>query len=121
MLDYEVRNCERYRRFMSLVYVNHGRGARFRDICGDMMRHSDELIEFDSSSALLMGETNIQGALLAIDRFKRRCDAVADMRYAVVAYPADGRNAEDLLAAANKRLASAKVLEAGAVVCSSAA
>lgn len=121
LLDYELRCCERYRRFVSIVYVKSNGGARFPDVCGDLLRRSDELVDMRPASAVIMSETNADGALLAVSRFKSRCDAVMDLRYAVAAYPADGRTADDLLTTAQNRLEQAKGRERGAVVWSSMA
>jgi hypothetical protein len=101
---------------MSIVYVDHGAEARFRDVCGDVLRDSDELVEFDSTSILLMGETDSKGALQAVTRFKKRCGDSLGMRYALAAYPGDGSSADDLLAVVHSRLEAVRTREGGAVV-----
>lgn len=118
-LNYELRCCERYRRFMSVVYVSHAGRERFPEAFHDVLRGSDVLVKSDSSSALLMGETNKQGALQAVERFKSHSGDLINMKYAVASYPTDGRTAEALLSTVRERLEAAMNRENGAVVWSS--
>ncbi|MBI5094590.1 MAG: hypothetical protein HZB26_19420 [Candidatus Hydrogenedentes bacterium] len=120
-VNYELRCCERYRRFMSVVYVSHEGRERFPDAFSDVLRSSDVLVKAHSSSALLMGETSKQGALRAVERFKSQCGDLINMKYAVASYPTDGRTADDLLSTVRERLAAAMNRENGVVVWSSTA
>jgi hypothetical protein len=117
LLQYELRSAERYRRYVSVVMVKTGDGFdEFKHLLGDTIRDSDELDEVDDGTAILMGDTDTDGALCAISRFKQRCGDQLDMRFSIATFPADGREAEGLLEAAARRLALSVSAGTGAVV-----
>ena len=117
MLQYELHAAERYRRFVSLVMVTSGgNGAGLTNLLGEHVRKSDVMADFDSSVAVLMGETDKNDALSAIRRYTSLFDNQVDLRFSVVTYPGDGSNPYGLVQAAYRRLGKAKGSEKGAVV-----
>lgn len=117
LLDYEVRSSVRYRRFLSIVLVacSDGRDAK-QLACTNTLRESDARFEVEDGLAIVMGETDRLGALVAVERFRRRCGEGIDLRFAVVSFPVDGYIVSDLLATAYRRVSRAKTLHPGAVV-----
>ena len=117
LLQYELRSAERYRRYVSVVMVKTGDTVeQFRQMLSDTIRDSDELETLDEGAAILMGDTDTDGALCAISRYKQRCGDQLDMRFAIATFPADGREADGLLQAAMRRLDLSSTAGAGAVV-----
>lgn len=117
LLQYELRSAERYRRYVSIVMVKTGDTVeQFRQLLSDTIRDSDELEPLGDGAAILMGDTDTDGALCAIGRYKQRCGDQLDMRFAIATFPADGREADGLLQAAARRLALSAAAGAGAVV-----
>ncbi|MCE5228080.1 hypothetical protein LLG95_00595 [bacterium] len=118
LLDYEIRGSERYRRFLSLLLIasNHeGDGGIER--LKETFRRSDEIIALDEHrAAVLLRETNVDGTLQALQRYKSFHN-VMHLRFAVVCYPTDGWNARYILNSASDRIARAMHGPAGAVVC----
>lgn len=119
LLDYEIRAAARYRRFATLVMIGSGNGpVNIRELLIDSVRDSDEYFELDSSSAVLMGETDGADALVAVHRYKARCDDDVDLRFSVASYPGDGRGVGELVSAAQRRLNQARGRHRGAIVTS---
>ncbi len=116
LLDYELRCSERYLRFMSVVMI----------ICDEMKtcehirhltRNSDESFMFKDAIGVLMSETDINGSLKAVERFRSGLNG-QNLRFAVVSYPHDGSNATSLLATLLQRFEKAKTGLQGAIVAS---
>lgn len=117
LLDYEIRGSERYRRFLSLLLIASNRNERGIEPLKESFRRSDEVIEIDKwHAAVLLRETNIDGTLNALNRFKAFHNVI-HLRFAVVCYPTDGWNAHFILDSAGDRIARAMHGPAGAVVC----
>lgn len=117
LLDYEVRGSARYRRSMSLVMVVPVNSSiRLRELLGPVLRDSDELFELRSKAVILMGETDRDGALVAIRRYKGACGGEIDLLFALACFPDDGCNGRELLEAVCRRRDKALTLERGAVV-----
>jgi hypothetical protein len=117
LLDYELRCSERYRRPLSLVtVVPMNTRINPRSLLFPALRGSDQLFEVHGHAAILMSETNCQGALAAIGRYSKMCEGEIDLRFAVVSYPEDGGTVRELLATAQQRLDKAMTLEPGAIV-----
>lgn len=118
LVDYELRAAERYRRFVTLILVTTNTGCFFlKDILMKTKRESDKLFELDNELAILMSETDLNGALVAVERYKSLFSEDVDLRFSVVSFPLDGVNCADLLGKVYRRLNAAKMLECGAVVC----
>lgn len=118
LLDYELRNCIRYRRFVSILMVVRGDdpGSARKVLAENLIRGSDERFEIDGCYTLLMGETDRGGALAAADRLKQLYCEQFDLRFAIVSFPVDGYIARDLLATVQRRIDKAKTMYPGAVV-----
>lgn len=117
LLEYEVQSSKRYQRHFSLVMMACGKGSlNCRELLGDIIRGSDELVELDGHASLLMGETDCAGALQAVRRFKDRCNNHIDLRFSVICYPNDGESPAVLLETASRRLEEAKNRGVGALV-----
>jgi hypothetical protein len=119
LLDYEIRGSMRYRRPMSLVLVAPVRSrVNLRELLGPILRASDKLFQIGGHAAILMGETDRDGALTAIRRYKEACNDEIDLRFALASFPDDGTNAQELIATARRRLGKALACERGAVIAS---
>jgi len=118
LLDYEIRCASRYRRFTTVVMVASVRDScNMRDRLGECRRASDAFFQTNGTAAILMGETDVLGALTAVNRYKDLCKEDSDLRFAVASYPTDVRAAPEMLATVQRRLRAAKALkEPGAVV-----
>lgn len=118
LLDYELRAAARYRRFAALVMVTSDQAERdVTEVLDDQVRDSDEFLQVgDDAVAILMGETDSGDALVAVKRYKSRCQGGEDLRFAVVSYPADGRGTSELLSTASRRLQAARAGGHGAIV-----
>lgn len=116
LLRYELTQAARYRRELTLVLVGDGWACCGARLLGGLVRRSDELFVLDSDAAILMSETAKHGALRAIARFKTEYLEEFDLRFAVAAYPNDGKSARGLLQVAHRRLEAARQGGFGAVV-----
>lgn len=120
LLRYELRCAARYRRFTALVLVATKIPVQsLHRILEETLRGSDELLPMNGGVAILMGETDGRGALSAVARYRTVCRDQQDMRFSIVSYPGDVRDAEEMLSIAQRRLREAKSRqEAGSVVSS---
>ncbi len=117
LLQYELRSAERYRRYVTVVMVKTGDTFdQLSQVLSDTIRDSDEIEAVEDGAAILMGDTDTDGALCAISRYKQRCGDQLDMRFSIATFPADGREANGLLQAASRRLSLSAAAGAGAVV-----
>ena len=117
LLQYELHGAERYRRFVSLVMVSSDNGLPgVRNYLGTHVRDTDVLANFDHSVAVLMGETDTPGAMIAIERYKELFNNQVDLRFSVVTYPKDGGKPESLVQTAYRRLSEAKSATSGTIV-----
>ena len=117
LTDYEIRCSERYRRFFSLVFMTSGNGqVEFRKLLGDLLRTSDEFIELEGFSSILMSETDKTAALEAVSRFEELQMGSVDVRYSIASFPEDGKSSLELLLRASDRLDKAKDRDEGAIV-----
>lgn len=113
MLDYEVEASKRYRRFVSLVMVNVKStdvGPQNRTWIGtlykDTFRSADVLFPLNGNGtmAVLMGETEVQGALRAVERFRVRYQGALAVHSSIASYPVDGLTSDELFRVAERRL-----------------
>ena len=117
LFDFELRLSDRYKRYLSLTMIASGNGpVSISRTIEDTVRISDELADVDGTATLLMPETDTQGAITAIRRFKTKCNNIIDLRFAVVTFPTDGRYAGALVDKAVQRLDKAKAGSNGEVV-----
>ena len=119
LIDFELRVSDRYKRYLSLTMIASGDGpVSISKTLEDVIRISDELVDLEGSTTLLMPETNMQGAMTAIRRFKTKCNGTIDLRFAVVTYPRDGKSAGVLVDKVVHRLDKAKAGATGEGVAS---
>lgn len=116
LLDYEMRSAERYGRFVSVVMIAADELPRVRGLLQDCVRKSDVLSDFDSSLVVMMGETDKNDALCAVNRFNNFFMNQPDLRFSVATYPEDGIRPDVLIETAYKRLHRAKKAHSGTVV-----
>ena len=118
LLDYEIRCSSRYRRFVSIVMVANGNGANvdLKHLLGEHVRSSDSYFEFKNASAILMGETDINGSLQAVDRYKSNYSSEIDLRFAVASYPNDGQSTLEILDTLLRRSDESKLGKHGEVI-----
>jgi GGDEF domain-containing protein len=90
--------------------------AGVRDFIGAHVRDSDVIANFDHSVAVLMEETDSEGARMAIERYKRLFDSQVDLRFSIVTYPGDGGKPDGLIKTAYQRLDRARKSDTGSVV-----
>jgi hypothetical protein len=82
MLDYELRCSKRYRRPVSLVMVLPVNAPiKLREFLGPILRESDQLFEIHDHAAILVGESDREGALAAIGRYKKEGDEEINLRF----------------------------------------
>jgi len=117
LLDYELRSSVRYRRPVSLVMAaTINPDANLKELLGSTLRESDELFETGDDAIILMGETDCDGALAAIERYKGNFNSETDLCFAVASFPEDASTVLKLLACVRRRLSKALTLGRGAVV-----
>jgi len=114
LLDYELNQSIRYRRFLSLVMLapkNGDNRQRFRSILDDFVRCSDPIFSINGTLAIVMGETDKKGAVKAMERYQETINNVIEVRYSVATFPEDAKDAETLIHTAQRRLETAQTLE----------
>jgi len=118
LLKYEVGQSARHRRYLSLGMVScSGDPMMLRKILDEIVRGSDPLFSVNGHIVVLMGETDKEGALRAVERYKGAVNGDMDVRYAISSFPDDGKTITDLIRIGHRRLETAKTHdEYGAVV-----
>ena len=72
LLDYELTQSTRHRRFVSLVMLSsNGSTDKIETMVNGAFRDIDVLSSLDHAIAFLMGETERTGALVAIERYQQ--------------------------------------------------
>ena len=105
LLDYELKQSSRHRRFVSLVMISaNGSSDKLNKILEGMVRSSDPLFCLTKSVAVLMGETDSAGALRAVERYQEMISDAVDVRYAMASFPDDGKAPDELMHTASRRL-----------------
>jgi hypothetical protein len=104
LLEYELCAAERHRRYVTLVMIHSPKDHQgLKDIMDTHVRKSDAIAHFDHSVAVLMGETDQNDALCAVDRYTELLKS-HDPRFAIATYPSDDASADALIDAAQRRL-----------------
>lgn len=105
LLDYELTQSTRHRRFVSLVMLSaNGSTSKLETMLNGALRDSDVLFSLDHAIAVLMGETERTGALEAIKRYQQAIGEVIDVQYAVASFPDDGKATTELINVAYDQL-----------------
>lgn len=119
-LDYEIRCSKRYRRFVSVIMLSAMNETIIRDLLSDKsIRSSDEIFLLEDKTVIIMGETDISGALTACNRIVKTIKKFFndDIRSGIASFPVDGFSANDLLITVNRRFEKAqKMLTNNAIV-----
>ena len=119
VVEYELVNARRYRRFAALVMVRAIRELPgFTGFLSESFRDCDLVCLYDQggTALILMGETAQTDAEAAIHRVRSATEGLLDLRFALATYPRDGHDAAALMAAADRRLREAVRAIPGAVV-----
>ncbi|MBX7257243.1 MAG: hypothetical protein K1Y02_12840 [Candidatus Hydrogenedentes bacterium] len=117
VVNYAIRVADRYQRNVTLVMLSAGQdGARARKLLAQCARSCDEVMEFHACAAVLMGETDEEGALHATERYKRVHGSKEDMRFGMASFPKDGQSATSVFRTAFKRMNKACEAGPGTVV-----
>jgi len=105
LLDYEITQSTRHRRFASLVMLSaNGSTSRIEPLLNGVLRDSDVLFPLDHAVAVLMGETERTGAIKAIERYKQILGDILDVQYGVASFPDDGKATNELIETAYSQL-----------------
>ncbi len=117
-IEHELRCSQRYQRFLTVVGAEcQATDTALKELLGEILRGSDEIIELDSTEvAIVMAETDRQGALMAIDRYHAHFNGAFDIRFGVATFPLDAGDHEALLGSARSRLLKAKKGKPGTVI-----
>ena len=117
LLDYELKQSARHRRFASLVMLSaNGSSKKLDGMLEDVVRASDAIFFLNDAIAVLMGETDTAGALKAVNRYRELISAMMDVQYAVSSFPLDGKASKELIDIARRRLNVADTSDSGVVV-----
>jgi len=105
LLDYELSQSTRHRRFVSLVMLSaNGSTARIEPLINGALRDSDVLFTLDHAVAVLMGETERKDAALAVDRYKEAIGEVLEVQCGVASFPEDAKATTELINRACRQL-----------------
>ena len=105
LLDYEITQSTRHRRFVSLVMLSaNGSTGKIETMLDGAFRDSDVFFSLDHAVAVLMGETERAGALEAIERYRETIGQTLDVQYAVASFPDDGKATSELMDIAYEQL-----------------
>jgi hypothetical protein len=117
ILSYELNAAKRHGRFASLVMLNApDTFPTLHAVLADCIRTSDIMASFDHSLAVLLGETDKEGANIAIRRWTSLFQQRIGLHAAIASFPADGDHPDHLFMTARARLERAKHDLAGAVI-----
>jgi len=117
LLDYELKQSARHRRFVSLVMLTaNGNSHKLDKMLNDVVRETDPIFSLPGSMAVLMGETDNNGAQQAIERYREAIDETMDVKFAVASFPDDGKASSELMDTAHRRLEIANTSDSGPVV-----
>lgn len=118
IFQYELNSAERHRRYVSLMMIHSPIDQEgMEEALGIHGRDSDIMAQVDGSMAVLMGETDQNAALRAIDRYNPVLEEQYAPHYSLATYPSDDHKPDVLLEMAKQRLKRAKTgTEKGRVV-----
>ena len=117
LLDYELKQSTRHRRYLSLVMLSFEDGNRkFVDLLRSGLRQSDAMSLSENVVVVLMGATAKSEAIRAVSRYGDEFEGRLNVRCSVSSFPDDGKTPEELLTVLQRRLKKAAGLSRGAVV-----
>jgi hypothetical protein len=110
LLDYELKQSTRHRRFVSLVLLSaNGSSKKFDNIIEDVVRSTDPFFFLNDTVTVLMGETDSEGARKAIERYRQVVSHAVAVKSAVASFPQDGMAVRELMEVAHRRLDIANI------------
>ena len=105
LLDYELKQSIRHRRFVSLVMLSaNGNKKNLNRILKDIGRDTDPVFLLSDAIAILMGDTDTTGALRLVERYREMSQGAMDIKYSVATFPDDGRSPDNLIHMAHRQL-----------------
>ena len=117
LLDYELKQSTRHRQYASLVMLTaNGKSYKLIRMLRKVVREADSVFSLAGSMAVLMGETDTDGAQKAIERYRKIIGDIVKVKYAVASFPKDGKGVGELIDASHRRLDFAKASDARPVV-----
>jgi len=117
LLDYELRQCVRHRRYMSLVMMSLKNGhQKMIKVIRSRMRQSDVVSFFEGFTLVLMADADKLEAVSAAARYGNDFDGCLDIRCSVSTFPDDGKTWNELSDVSQRRMKKAMKLNRGAVV-----
>jgi hypothetical protein len=117
LLDYELAQSMRYRRYVSLVmFCLKNIRKEFLELIRNNFRQSDEVLFCKEHFVVMMGTTSKSEAIKAVDRYNGDLEGCLSMCCSISSFPDDGKNSKDLLNVLHERMNKAMQLEASALV-----
>jgi hypothetical protein len=117
LLDYELKQSVRHRRYLSLVILSPDKDSKkLKKVLEDSFRCTDPVFSVNGTLVVLMGETDKNGAVRAVERYQKTVNGSMDVRYSVASFPEDAKEAEKLMHAAYRRLETARTSRTETVV-----
>ncbi len=109
LVDHELALAKRYRRFFTLLLLEQENPQLTPEqALGAGMRQCDTPYAFPGGLiAVVLSETDAQGALAALDRYREHGRVGRKSRFGIASYPEDNVPAGDFLALGLKRLRKA--------------
>ena len=117
LLDYELSQSVRHRRYMSVVMFCLKDSCReLTELLREDVRQSDEMFFYKDHFVVLMGTTSKSEAIEAVNRYGVDLDGYLDMRCSISSFPDDGKTSSELLNILKQRLKKAMTLDHGSFV-----
>ncbi len=110
LFDYEFSCAMRYRRFLAVVIVACVKtcNPKEQDLLRQYIRSCDAVFRLNDNTAILMGETDLNGSRRAVDRYLKHLPPNVDLRFAAASYPQDGSTKPDLKQKLDNRITEAR-------------
>ena len=116
LVEHELKCSQRYQRFSTIVVgAQRTGGGNLMELCSELLRESDEILETDSGVVIFMAEADEQNALKALGRLKKRYAGIVELAFGAAVYPRDGRKFDALVEVAQRRFARDSAKWGGAV------
>ena len=117
ILSHEVQTSRRYLRYLSIVLVAPGKdtNGKLHRTLSESFRDCDVMVPVNGHTAVILSETDREGALRAIGRCRKALKA-SDASFSTASFPTDAHDAAGLLKTAVLRLERAQQGERAGVV-----
>lgn len=115
-VNVEQQSAARHRHFLSVVMIaSADSNAAVRRILRGSLRASDEVFVLEEGTAIVMAQTDLEGARKSVLRFIDHGEEMHDLRFSIATYPSDS-GGRCLILEAEERLVAAKQGQFGEVV-----